>query len=150
MLRSLLLAVLTLPLACAHSPTTRMESLKRATDTFHKMARWRDYRGASELVISERRMEFTKGRMTANDDRDLTVTDYQLEDAKLSPDGNRAEGVSRINWMRLPSVTEETAVVTTEMVYRDGTWFVARQDKGPFEKELSKPVEVQADGGISG
>ncbi len=128
------------PAACAHSAANRMDSLRRAADTFHQRARWRDFRGAAELVIPERRLAFEKARVKGHDDRDLTITDYQLEDARLSPDGFSAEVVSRLNWIRLPSVTEETALIHSELVWREGTWFVARQDEGPFAEELKAPL----------
>ncbi len=127
-----------------------MESLRHAADTFHQRARWRDFRGAAELVIPERRLAFEKARQASRDDKDLTITDYQLEDARLSPDATRAIVVSRVNWIRLPSVTEETALITSELVWRGGTWFIARQDAGPFAEELKEALIPLADGGVEG
>jgi hypothetical protein len=149
--RPLLLSLLVCLLgACAHSTANRLEALRRSADTFHQRARWRDFRGAAELIILERRLAFERARSQGHDDRDLTVTDYQLEDARLTPDSQRAIVVSRLNWVRLPSVTEETALITTEWVWRDGTWFVARQDAGPFVEDLKAPLTELADGGVSG
>jgi hypothetical protein len=41
----------------------------------------------------------------------------------------------------LPSVSEQNAVITTELVYNGGTWFVGRQDEGPFAKALGQRLE---------
>ncbi len=99
--------------------------------------RWKDFRGAAELVVPERRDGFGNAREAKRDTRDLSITDYQLEDARLSPDGTRATVVSRISWTRLPSVSENSDLVTSEFVFRDGSWLLARQDAGPFAGELS-------------
>lgn len=116
--------------ACAHAPARgSLEALRPAAETFHQRVRWRDFRGASELVVPEKRGRFLK---VAGNERDLTVTDYQLEDAQLSADGQKATVVSRLSWVRLPSVSEQTDVVESVFVFRDGAWFLDAQDVGPF------------------
>src|SRR5437868_3482545 len=95
--------------SCAHVPKSGgIETLKPAADTFHQRIRWRDYRGAAELLVPERREAFGKARAEKHDDKDLTISDYQLEDARLFGDGDRALVVSRISWVRLPSVSENS------------------------------------------
>ncbi|MHB8874761.1 MAG: hypothetical protein ACYC8T_13815 [Myxococcaceae bacterium] len=125
--------------ACAHVPRSGgLETLKPAIETFHQRIRWKDFRGASELVVAERRADFEKARHDLNDARDLSISDYQLEDVRLLDEGMRAIVVSRISWVRLPSVSEHTDLVTSEFVF-EGVWLLARQDLGPFTPELEPP-----------
>ncbi|HME90395.1 MAG TPA: hypothetical protein VKE49_03165, partial [Myxococcaceae bacterium] len=49
-----------------------------------------------------------------------------------SADGSTALVISRMSWMRLPSLSETTQLVTSEFVLRDGSWLLARQSGGPF------------------
>ena len=134
-------------LSCATVPKRgTTETLKSAVETFHQRIRWRDYRGASELVLPERRDRFLAARAAHHDDKDLSVTDYQLEDMRLAPDGLSAAVASKVGWVRLPSVSEASDLITSEWVFRAGAWYLARQDLGPFTPELEEPVEAP-DGG---
>ena len=137
------LAVLCALLGCAHTQEkSGMDGLKSAAETFFQRIRWRDFRGASELLIAERRPNFLRARASKNDDKDLTITDYELEDARLGPDRGTAEVITRVSWIRLPSVSESSEVVRSEFVFRQGVWMLARQDKGPFVPELKTPLEA--------
>lgn len=134
--RSLALLLLALS-ACAHSSKqSAMESLKPAVENFHKAVRWKDFRAASRVLVPERQEAFLKARRTLKDEQDLSITDYELEDLKLSEDGQHATVTSQIQWMRLPSVSAHTATVTSEFVFRNGAWLLERQDDGPFADEL--------------
>lgn len=135
--------------ACAHVPLSGgVATLKPAVETFHQRVRWKDFRGTVELLVPERREAFEKARKDQNDDRDLSITDYQLEDVRLVDDGMRAIVVSRISWVRLPSVSEHADVVTSEFVFQQGAWQLARQDSGPFVPELQPAYEwVRPDAG---
>ena len=115
--------------------------MKPAIETFHQRVRWKDFRGATELLVPERRAAFEKARKDQNDNRDLSITDYQLEDVRLVDDGMRAIVVSRISWVRLPSVSEHPDLVTSEFVFQFGAWQLARQDSGPFAPELQAEYE---------
>ncbi|MFN0062135.1 MAG: hypothetical protein ACKVPX_06440 [Myxococcaceae bacterium] len=118
---------------CAHlSGGGPSADIKAAADEFHKRARWRDFIGVSELVVSEKREAFEDARRIGEDDRDLTITDYEVLDVRAAPDGDSGRVVSRVQWLRLPSPTERTAQVRTELVKREGAWFVKSQDDGPF------------------
>jgi len=100
--------------------------------------RWKDFVGAGELVVPERRESFERARKANHDARDLSIMEYELEDIRIQ-DRSRAVVVSRMSWMRLPSVSVTTDVVTSEFVAINGTWFLARQDAGPFVEELKAP-----------
>jgi hypothetical protein len=127
-------------LSCAHSHKSGSpELLRPAVEGFHQRIRWRDYRAAAEFLVPERRAAFKKARKERNDEKDLTITDYQLDDVQLSEDGTTAQVTSHISWIRLPSVTENSDTVVSEFVQRDGAWFLARQDAGPFVQELAGP-----------
>ena len=133
---SALFLVLVLGACATTSKKSSLEALKPTVESFHQLIRWRDYRSAARFIVPERREDFQRARLEQNDDQDLTVTDYEIEDVKLSADGQRATVKSRIQWMRLPSASARTALVTSEFVLRDGAWLLERQLEGPFEGEL--------------
>lgn len=123
--------------ACAHTPkSTGMEGLKPVVEDFYKRIRWKDFRGAARHLIPERREAFVRARSEQQDERDLSITDFEILEAVLEPDGMRATVTSRLQWMRLPSVSEQTATVTSDFVFRDGTWLLERMQDGPFAGEL--------------
>lgn len=123
--------------ACAHTPTsTGMEGLRPVVEDFHKRLRWKDFRGAARHLIPERREDFLRMRRELHDERDLSITDFEILEAAIAPDGMRAVITTRFQWMRLPSASEQTATVTSEFVFREGAWLLERQLDGPFEGEL--------------
>ena len=70
------------------------------------------------------------------DERDLSITDYDIEEVEVIEEGERAIVTSRIKWMRLPSVSEQSGTVTSEFIYREGKWLLEKQSGGPFDGEL--------------
>lgn len=133
---------------CATIPKGEIEDLKPAVRAVHQSFRWKDFRGAAEMMVAERQEAFIKARTRLNDDKDLFITNFELEDAKLSPDLLVAKAVTRISWYRLPSTNEQTATVTSIFVWRDGIWQLESQDDGPFEDlkpapKKKKPAPVQ-------
>ncbi|TQF09154.1 hypothetical protein FJV41_46080 [Myxococcus llanfairpwllgwyngyllgogerychwyrndrobwllllantysiliogogogochensis] len=118
------------------SKKSDLEELKPTVDKFHQLIRWKDFRSASRLLVPERRAAFSRARVELHDERDLSITDYEIEEVRLAEDGAHATVQSRIQWMRLPSASENTAVVLSEFVFRDGVWLLERQDAGPFVDEL--------------
>lgn len=114
-----------------------LELLKPAIENFHQRARWKDFRGASELVVPEKRAAFLAAREALRDDKDLNITDYSLEDATIQPNLTEAVAVTRVSWFRLPSASEQSATVRSRFVWRDGAWLLDGQDGGPFASELS-------------
>lgn len=119
---------------CVTIQKGEVEDLKPAVEAFHQRIRWKDFRGAADLIVLERREPFLEARLKRKDERDLFITNFELEDAKLSPDLLGAKAVTQISWYRLPSSTEETATVTSLFVWRDGLWQLESQDQGPFEE----------------
>jgi hypothetical protein len=131
----LLLCVL---VACAHSPRgASTETLKHAAEELHQRARWRDWRGVAELVSPERREAFLAARKRGNDERDLTLTDYDILDVRISDTRVRGLVISRIAWIRLPSVTEQHEEVSSRFEFMNGAWFLDSQEGGPFAKDLA-------------
>ena len=105
-------------------------------ENFHKRVRWKDYRFAAKYIVPERRQDFERALRERKDERDLDITDYEIEEVEFAEDGERAIVTSRIHWTRLPSVTEQTDIVTSEFVYREGTWLLEKQQGGPFDGDL--------------
>lgn len=127
--------------ACAHSRADSAESLRKTADQFHKLVRWNDLRGAAELLTIERREAFLDEVSNRNDERDLKITDYELQDFKLEPGGKHATVISKVSWYRLPSVTQEEQKVVSHFVEKNGAWLISRQEKGPFAEALGTDPE---------
>jgi hypothetical protein len=131
------LLCLTLGGACAHTQkATNLESLRPTVRSFHERLRWKDFRGAARIIVPERREDFQKARLQHRDERDLSITDYEILEVVISEDAQRATITSRIQWMRLPSASEQTSTVTSEFIFQDGAWLLERQLDGPFDGEL--------------
>lgn len=135
-LLTLWLAATSLLLTSCATLRSDPELLKSTLESFHSRARWKDFRGAAELLVPERRDAFEKARRAGNDEKDLSISDFQLEDARLAPDALSATAVSRMSWFRLPSASEQSATLTSHLVWRDGRWLIDWQDAGPFAEEL--------------
>jgi hypothetical protein len=126
--------------ACAHARrSSGVEGARKAAELFHHRARWKDFGGAALLLVPEKREPFEAARRLLNDDRDLSIADYQLDELTLSGDGLSARVASKVSWHRLPSLSQHDETVTTELVWLDGAWLIARQQRGPFHEELSEP-----------
>jgi hypothetical protein len=151
-------AVLAVFLAgCVTVPKGEVDDLKPAMRALYQSFRWKDFRGAADLMVAERRDAFVKARKTLNDDRDLFVTNFELEDAKLSADLLTARAVTRLSWYRLPSSTEQTVTVMNVFIWREGLWQLESMDDGPFdellpdkEKEKEKAAKLKASAADAG
>ncbi len=137
--------------SCVTVPKGEVEDLKPAVRALMQSFRWKDFRGAADLMVPERQEPFIKERKKLKDDNDLFITNFELEDAKLSGDMLIAKAVTRISWYRLPSSTEKTATVTNVFVWKGGVWLLESMDDGPFEdllpeKEKAKKL-LELDGG---
>jgi hypothetical protein len=129
---------------CATTPKGELDDLKPAVRAVHQSFRWKDFRGAADLMVPERQEAFIKARLKQNDDQDLFITNFEMEDAKLSADTLVAKVVTKISWYRLPSTSEKTAIVTSIFVWRDGVWKLESQDDGPFEDLLPAPEKKKS------
>jgi hypothetical protein len=131
----LLLFPLLILSACAgtHSGGQSPEALKKAAQRFFHDVRWRDFASAAAQLVPEKQDAFSRARRHAHDDKDLSITEYDLEEVKLAPDALSGQAIVSLSWVRIPSVTVESAEIETDFVYQDGQWRVARMDGGPFE-----------------
>lgn len=140
-----LAAAVSVLFGCAHAQrASSAEALKKSAENFHQRIRWKDFRSAAELIVPERRDTFTARREELNDERDLTISDYDLEDLELAEDGKSGKIVSRISWMRLPSLVEKTETVRSWFYLMNGSWLLGRMDRGPFADVLSEPYTPPA------
>jgi hypothetical protein len=129
--------------ACAHVPAQPdAAGLPPTVEAFFDKVHWRDFRAAAQLIVEERRQDFLKASAASHDDRDLTLTESTLEDVRMSPDGRSATVLSRVRWIRLPSMTEQSDEVTSDFIWRAGAWWLARQQAGPFQEQLGSPVSL--------
>jgi hypothetical protein len=130
--------------ACATVHQPEIDDLKPAVEAFHRTVRWKDFRAAADLVVPERRDSFLKARAKLHDERDLFISDFALDDAKLSKTEGTATAVSHISWYRLPSSTERTETVTSVFVWRNDVWLLESQLDGPFDDLKPAPEKVPA------
>ena len=128
--------------SCATLRPPDIDDLKPAVEAFHRAVRWKDYRGAADMIVPERREAFLKARKQLKDERDLYISDFQLEDAKVSKAGI-ATAVSHMSWYRLPSATESTVTITSIFVWRNNVWILESQDDGPFEDLKPAPEKAK-------
>lgn len=133
--------------SCVTVPKGEVDDLKPAVRAVMQSFRWKDFRGAADLMVPERQEAFIKARTKLKDDNDLFITNFELEDAKLSGDMLIARAVTRISWYRLPSSTEKSATVTNVFVWRNGVWLLESMDDGPFEDLLPAKEKKELDGG---
>lgn len=117
-------------------PKGDIELLKPTIEAFHQAARWKDFQAIGELLIPEKKDAFMKARKDLKDEKDLFITDYELQDAKISLDLLKAAAVSHIKWYRLPSASEIDSTVTSNWIWVDKAWRLDSQDGGPFASEL--------------
>ncbi len=116
--------------ACSHNLFDPTPNLKTDVDDFEKALRFQDYSGAASLVVPERRQAFLAARR--KEGTDLEVTDMEVIDAQMTPDGKQANVISRMRWVRLPSVSEVTAEVHEHWVLVGNGWLVVSLAGGPF------------------
>lgn len=131
------LLVLCLGVGCAHTKKQLdVEALAPTVDAFHKRIRWKDYQFASRYVVPERRQDFEQQVREREDERDLDISDYDIQGVELLEEGRRARVTSRLRWTRLPSLSEKQESVTSDFVFREGHWLLEKQTGGPFDGVL--------------
>ena len=130
------IAALTL-IACATVPHGDVDALKPTLKMFHEGMRWKDLHSLPIHVVPEKRAAFAKAADDRNDEKNLFVTDYQLEECKVQADQTIAICYSKVSWYRLPSATEKTVMMATTLKWEGGAWLIDMQSEGPFVEELS-------------
>jgi hypothetical protein len=131
---------LLLPLTLCACVTTKgdLDTLKPTLQAFHNGMRWKELRKLSSALLPERRDAFDKASKARDDEKNLFVTDYQLEECKVDlPEGVTATCYSKISWYRLPSSSEKTVSVATTLRWKGNVWLIDKQSDGPFAEELS-------------
>src|SRR5438105_4172571 len=114
--------------ACATTNKGDLELLKPTLEAFHGSMRWKNYLQIPAQLVPEKREGFVKGCNARDDEKNLFVTDYQLEDCTATPeDQTVAICMSKVSWYRLPSTTEKTVMVATTLKWQGGQWLVDRQ-----------------------
>lgn len=133
--------------ACATTNKGDLDLLKPTLDTFHGRMRWKDYGQLPPLLVPDKRIAFVKACNARDDEKNLFITDYQLEDCQMTPeDQTVAICMSKVSWYRLPSASEKTVIVATTLKWQGGQWLVDRQSDGPFAEELSLGAGQPAEG----
>lgn len=110
-----------------------LELLRSSVQSWHQYIRWGDFRGAQKFLAPERRFDFLKELLEREDDENLKINEFELEDAQLL--GRTATALSKITWHRLPSVVTKTDLVVTHWEYREGAWYIVGIENGPIPME---------------
>jgi hypothetical protein len=138
MKRALIAITISLCVGCATANKGDVSALKPMLEAFHGSMRWKDFGKLPQHLLPERREAFIRAANARNDEKNLVVTDYELEECDLSTqDPTVAVCTSKISWYRLPSATVETQLVATTLKWQNGIWLIDRQSAGPFSEELS-------------
>lgn len=148
--RLALLSFAALALAgCTHLKTTgTAESLRTSADTYYRFLRWGpDLRGAAQALLPDSQQDWLGKALDAKDDENLKVTEAEIDDLKLRPDGT-ATTVTKVTWHLLPSVSTKTERQTIEWVDKAGVWYIAAISGGPLPL-LALPKPEQADAGAA-
>lgn len=132
--------------ACAHlSSPAGLDTLKPLAEDFHHRIRWKDFQSAALLVVPDRQQNFLTAREAADDEYNLSISDYQIEGIVLSENLKTATVKSKLYWLRLPKVIEHREQVVTTLVFQEGRWWVATMDRGPFSELAAPYSETVAD-----
>jgi hypothetical protein len=129
------LPIVLLTLSACNQHAGNPSTLKPRIEKFHQAIRWKDFSAASKLLRPEKQALFLNARLQ---DNDLSITDYELEQAEISADGTTAVCTSRLSWFRLPQISEHSALVRSHFVWENKNWYLDRQENGPFQ-ELALP-----------
>ena len=124
--------------ACSHglfSPGP--DQLRSASEDFEKSLRFQDYGGAAQFVVPARRSAFVAARR--KEANDLTITDMEVIDVQMAPDGQKAIVLSRMRWVKLPSVTEVTGEVQARWEILNNGWLLVSLAGSPFPELAPAP-----------
>lgn len=113
------------------------DQLRSASEDFEKSLRFQDYGGAAQLVVPARRSAFLAARR--KEANDLTITDMEVIDVQMAPDGTKAAVLSRMRWVKLPSVSEVTAEVQARWEVIGNGWLLVALVGGPFPELAPSP-----------
>ena len=116
--------------ACSHNPFDTTPNLKTDAEDFEKALRFQDYSGAAALVVPTRRQAFLAARR--KEGSNLEVTDMEVIDVQMTADNLQAMVISRMRWVRLPSVSELSAEVHARWVLSGSSWLLLSLADGPF------------------
>jgi hypothetical protein len=123
---------------CSHGPfAPGPDQLRSASEDFDKDLRFQDYGGAAQSVVPARRSAFLAARR--KEANDLTITDMEVIDVQMAPDGQKATVLSRMRWVKLPSVSEVSAEVEARWEIVGSGWLLVALVGGPFPELAPTP-----------
>ena len=129
--RTRLLLLALLASGCAHAIfEASAGQLKSDAEDFEKSLRFQDYGAAAQLVAPAKKQAFLAARR--KEGNDLTITDMEVIDVQMAADGKHAIVMSRMRWVRLPSVSEVTAEVHEGWEAVGVGWQLVALSGGPF------------------
>ena len=126
----LLLASLLLGVVGCHQPSAPAKELKSTYEDFETKARWGEAAAVAQLIVPERRAAFLAAR--SKDGSDLSITDIELQNVEIAPDGETATVTTKWRWLKMPSTSEQAQESTAIWVGRGGQWLLQSMQGGPY------------------
>lgn len=124
-------------MGCATTSGGDVDALKPTITALHENMRWKQLQQFGQQLLPERRDAFAAACLSRDDEKNLFVTEYQLQECKVLEDKTFAVCLSSVSWYRLPSNSTKTVTLATTLKWKGGMWLVDRQSDGPFGEELS-------------
>jgi len=121
-----------LAVGCATLFPPTPDELKRSAERFDRQIQWADLRGAALNLTPVARELFLADVARRDDERNLKVTDIEVEDMQIAKDGKTAFVTAKLTWYRMPQVSAKTERMVTHWEVRDNFWVMTQIDGGPI------------------
>ncbi|MHB1845526.1 MAG: hypothetical protein ACYCWW_11915 [Deltaproteobacteria bacterium] len=127
--------------SCANVPRTGdPEALGHQAELYFKAIRWKDFVAAAAFLPPDKRAEWRRETIRRHDERDLSITAYDVEETRLTKSGGRT--FVKVSWVRLPSISEQTDLVELRWRYVEGAWQLTDEIGGPIGRPPPKSTST--------
>src|SRR5579863_6895212 len=89
---------------CATLFPPTADELRHSAEKFDRGLQW-DLRGASQILAPVARQLFLADIARRDDEKNLKVSDVELEDLVIAKDGKSATVTTKLTWYRMPDVS---------------------------------------------
>ncbi len=115
------------------------DELNHQVELYERALHWKDEVAAAAFWAPEKRAAWRRGTIERRDERDLSITSFDIEEVRLDKAGGRA--FVKVSWVRLPSLTEKEDLVEERWERRDGAWLIVDEIGGPDGRPVDKKPE---------
>jgi hypothetical protein len=124
-------ATVVLVAGCATLFPPTPDELKHSAERFGRQVQWSDLRGAALNFTPMARAIFVAETTKRDDEKNLKVTDVELEDMVIAKDGKSAVVTTKLTWYRMPDLSTKTERMVMHWEVRDNFWVLTQIDGGP-------------------